>query len=232
MYILYHPKMEFDSVHKLFLKAILEGDRVMASDIISNLTENNNAINDIYEHVIRRALYDVGILWEEGKISVATEHLSSAIVESILNELYSKIISRYRTDKIVVAASVEKEVHQIGIKMVSDVFEMNGWNVHFLGADTPSKDLLKFIDTVNPGIVALSVSIYFHYPELLKIIETIRKKHPLLTIIIGGQGLMHSSGEITKQFERVYYFPDLYQLEEFIKKYEKYGQKDIDKISG
>lgn len=115
MYILYHPKMEFDSVHKLFLKAILEGDRVMASDIISNLTENNNAINDIYEHVIRRALYDVGILWEEGKISVATEHLSSAIVESILNELYSKIISRYRTDKIVVAASVEKEVHQIGI---------------------------------------------------------------------------------------------------------------------
>ncbi len=232
MYILYHPKMEFDSVHKLFLKAILEGDRVMASDIISNLTENNNAINDIYENVIRRALYDVGVLWEEGKISVATEHLSSAIVESILNELYSKIISRYRTDKIVVAASVEKEVHQIGIKMVSDVFEMNGWNVHFLGADTPSNDLLKFIDTVNPGIVALSVSIYFHYPELLKIIETIRKKHPLLTIIIGGQGLRHSSGEITKQFDRVYYFPDLYKLEEFIKNFDKYGQKDIDKISG
>ena len=223
--------MEFDNDHKIFLKSLLEGDRVMASDIIYNLTVKNHTINDIYENVIRRALYDVGVLWEEGKISVATEHLSSAIVESILNELYSKIISRYRTDKIVVAASVEKEVHQIGIKMVSDVFEMNGWNVHFLGADTPSKDLLKFIDTVNPGIVALSVSIYFHYPELLKIIETIRKKHPLLTIIIGGQGLRHSSGEITKQFDRVYYFPDLYKLEEFIKNFDKYGQKDIDKIS-
>ena len=224
--------MEFDNDHKIFLKSLLEGDRVMASDIIYNLTVKNHTINDIYENVIRRALYDVGVLWEEGKISVATEHLSSAIVESILNELYSKIISRYRTDKIVVAASVEKEVHQIGIKMVSDVFEMNGWNVHFLGANTPSKDLLKFIDTVNPGIVALSVSIYFHYPELLKIIETIRKKHPLLTIIIGGQGLRHSSGEITKQFDRVYYFPDLYKLEEFIKNFDKYGQKDIDKISG
>ena len=223
--------MEFDNDHKIFLKSLLEGDRVMASDIIYNLTVKNHTINDIYENVIRRALYDVGVLWEEGKISVATEHLSSAIVESILNELYSKIISRYRTDKIVVAASVEKEVHQIGIKMVSDVFEMNGWNVHFLGANTPSKDLLKFIDTVNPGIVALSVSIYFHYPELLKIIETIRKKHPLLTIIIGGQGLRHSSGEITKQFDRVYYFPDLYKLEEFIKNFDKYGQKDIDKIS-
>jgi methanogenic corrinoid protein MtbC1 len=223
--------MEFDNDHKIFLKSLLEGDRVMASDIIYNLTVKNHTINDIYENVIRRALYDVGVLWEEGKISVATEHLSSAIVESILNELYSKIISRYRTDKIVVAASVEKEVHQIGIKMVSDVFEMNGWNVHFLGADTPSNDLLKFIDTVNPGIVALSVSIYFHYPELLKIIETIRKKHPLLTIIIGGQGLRHSSGEITKQFDRVYYFPDLYKLEEFIKNFDKYGQKDIDKIS-
>lgn len=223
--------MEFDNYHKTFLKALQEGDRVVASDIITNLTDNNHTINDIYEHIIRKALYDVGVLWEEGKISVATEHLSSAIVESILNELYTKIISRYRTDKIVVAASVEKEVHQIGIKMVSDVFEMNGWSVHFLGADTPSKDLVKFIDTVNPGIVALSVSIYFHYPELLKIIEIIRQRHPLLTIIIGGQGLRHSSGEITKQFDRVYYFPDLYKLEEFIKKFDKYGQKDIDKIS-
>lgn len=107
--------MEFDNDHKIFLKSLLEGDRVMASDIIYNLTVKNHTINDIYENVIRRALYDVGVLWEEGKISVATEHLSSAIVESILNELYSKIISRYRTDKIVVAASVEKEVHQIGI---------------------------------------------------------------------------------------------------------------------
>ncbi len=65
--------MEFDNDHKIFLKSLLEGDRVMASDIIYNLTVKNHTINDIYENVIRRALYDVGVLWEEGKISVATD---------------------------------------------------------------------------------------------------------------------------------------------------------------
>lgn len=215
--------MDFDLYKNRFEKAILAGDRLLASEIINDLVEKKSKINDIYENVIKRALYQVGLLWETGKISVATEHLASAIVESVLNELYSKIISKYRMDKVVVAASVEKEVHQIGIKMVADVFEMRGWNVHFLGADTPSSDLLKFIETVNPKLGALSMSIYFHYPELLKIIGMIRERFPDLAIIVGGQGLLHSTSDISEKYKNVHYLPDLYSLEEFISNIENYG---------
>jgi hypothetical protein len=38
-------------------------------------------------------------MWESGKISVATEHFASAIVEALLNTLYSRIISNLKLIK-------------------------------------------------------------------------------------------------------------------------------------
>ncbi|OFZ07387.1 MAG: hypothetical protein A2322_05105, partial [Bacteroidetes bacterium RIFOXYB2_FULL_39_7] len=155
---------------------------------------------------------------ESGQISVASEHLASAIVESVLNEQYSRIIFQIKTNKTVVAASVENEVHQIGIKMVSDIFEMSGFNVHYLGANNPLDDLVNFIDTVKPNILAVSVSINYHLNSLEKLIETIRDKYPNLIIITGGQGLRDNNKEIVKKYPNIMYIKDLYALEEFLKK--------------
>ena len=208
--------MDFKAIQKQFLDGLLVGNRLVCSEIINNLVSEKIGINDIYESVIRAALYDVGELWERGEISVASEHMASAIVESILNELYSKIISKSRMNNTVVASSVEREAHQIRIKMVADIFEIHGWNVHFLGANTPLNDLIKFIEIVNPKIVALSMSIFFHINLLEEVIERIRALFPETLIIVGGQGLRHYQKEITGKYPNLLYFPDLYKLEEFI----------------
>jgi methanogenic corrinoid protein MtbC1 len=215
--------MDFTAIQKQFLDGLLVGNRLVCSQIINDLVKEKVGINDIYESVIRAALYDVGELWERGEISVASEHMASAIVESILNELYSKIISKSRMNNTVVASSVEQEAHQIGIKMVADVFEMHGWNVHFLGANTPLNDLIRFIEIVNPKIVALSMSIYFHIHLLEEVIERIRDLFPETIIIVGGQGLRLHQKEITGKYPNLLYFPDLYKLEEFIKSIEYNG---------
>jgi methanogenic corrinoid protein MtbC1 len=209
--------MDYSVYQKTFLSAILAGDRNSGSAIIAELSDSGCTIQDIYEKVIRHSLYKVGDLWESGQISVASEHLASAIVESILNEQYSIIISQIKTNKTVVAASVENEVHQIGLKMVSDIFEMSGFNVHYLGANNPLDDLVNFIDTVKPNILAVSVSINYHLNSLEKLIEAIRDKYPNLIIITGGQGLRDNNKEIIKKYPNIMYLQDLYALEEFLK---------------
>ncbi|PKP06567.1 MAG: cobalamin-binding protein [Bacteroidetes bacterium HGW-Bacteroidetes-5] len=215
--------MDFTAVQRDFLEGLLVGNRLSCSNIINDLVKDKVGINDIYENLIRVALYEVGELWERGEISVASEHMASAIVESILNELYSTIISKSRMNNTVVASSVENEAHQIGIKMVADVFEMHGWNVHFLGANTPLKDLIRFIEIVNPKIVALSMSIYFHIHLLEEVINRIRDLFPETLIIVGGQGLRLHQKEITGKYPNLLYFPDLFKLEEFIKSIEYNG---------
>lgn len=210
--------MNYQTYQQDFLSAILAGDRNKGSAIVSELTGAGHTIKDIYEKIVRESLYKVGEMWESGQISVATEHLASAIVESVLNEQYSKLLSQMKTEKTVVAASVENEVHQIGLKMVSDIFELWGFNVHYLGANNPLYDLLNFLDTVKPDILAVSVSISYHLKSLEKLIEEINHRNPDIMIMAGGQGLRFNYKDFIKKYPNIIYLPDLYALEDFLRK--------------
>jgi methanogenic corrinoid protein MtbC1 len=205
--------------HKEFLNALLTGNRIMSSALTQNLINQQVPIKDIYENIFKKALYDVGDLWEFNKISVATEHLASAIVEALLNEMYLNIVSKEKINKTVIVACVENEFHQIGIKMVSDVFEMNGWNTHFLGSNTPSTELVSYIKTINPDILAISLSLYFHLPMLETMIRMVRKEFPNLPILVGGQAFRKGGDDVLLKYSRVIYKPDLTSAELFIKSF-------------
>ena len=210
--------------HTVFLKALLSGNRMKCSEISAELLNAGFSIKDLYEKIVKQALYDVGELWETGKISVATEHLASAIVEANLNEQYYKVISNtIEINKSVVAACVENEFHQIGIKMVSDIFEMNGWNAHFLGANTPTNELIGFIKEVKPDLLALSLSIYFHLPTLEYMLTAMQQEMPNLPILIGGQGFRYGGLDILNRYRNLVYLPDLNSLESFIKQINQNG---------
>lgn len=212
--------MDSNNISGEFLQSLLAGKRHVSSQIIGNLAVAGLPVEDIYEKIIKKSLYNIGALWESGKISVASEHLASAIVESILNEMYSGIISKTKNNKTVIVASVENEAHQIGIKMVADIFEMHGWNALFLGANVPIKDLISFMENIKPDIIALSMSIYFHIPTLESTIQFITDINPSMKILVGGQGFRSGGKEMLMKYSNVYYLNDLYNLELFIKKYD------------
>lgn len=209
--------------HKEFLDCLLAGNRIKCSDIVRGYLQNGLSIENLYEGIFKKALYDVGELWEYNKISVATEHLASAIVESLLNETYTNVILNDRISRTVIVSCVENEFHQIGIKMVSDVFEMNGWNSYFLGANTPTKELVAFSKRIIPDLFAISMSIYFHLPILEKMITTLRTEFPAQPILVGGQAFRQIGQDFIMKYENVLYKPDLNSIDQFIKNYPKNG---------
>ena len=113
-------------------------------------------------------------------------------------------------------ACVEKEQHQVGVKMVADVFEMNGWESFFLGTGIPNNELVRFIHETKPDLIAISLSVYFNYSNLLKILEILRKEFPDIQIIIGGQAFNHVSTKTLENLGNVILLPNLYLLEKFI----------------
>lgn len=202
-----------------FRQALLLGNRIKGSAIMRQFIDQKVPLPELYESIIKKSLYQVGELWEFNKITVADEHMATAVTESLLNDFYQMIISNIRTGNKVVVACVENEMHQVGIKMVADIFEMNGWDAYFLGANIPTSELIKFVHQVQPKIIALSVSIYFHIPILEKMITEIKKVFPNLTIIVGGQAFRHGGEELFKNSQNVHYLTDLHSIELFIKKY-------------
>lgn len=199
-----------------YLANILDGKRQNCSIIARQYLEANHSITDLYENVFKVALYEVGRLWEINQISVATEHLSTAITEGILNELFEQLYSIKRYNKKVVVACIEKEMHQVGIKMVADTFEMNGWESFYLGSGIPLHELTRYISQVKPDFVAVSLTVYFNISNLLKLIETLYEKFPALQILVGGQAFTQLSPLILQQYSNIIHFPDLYLLNKFI----------------
>ncbi len=164
-------------------------------------------------HLFHRSLYDVGDLWARNQVSVAVEHLATAITEYLIQSLYPIIFSGDRRELKAVVACVANEYHQIGGKMVADMLELRGWNSWFLGANTPVDDLLALLRDKSPHLLALSLSVYMNRSRLCDTIEKVRNVFPALPIIVGGQAFCHGGRDIQRQYDNVRYISGLEELD-------------------
>lgn len=208
--------------HDRYLSLILEGNRAAASSHIKDLAAQGIGIRDIYESIIKTALYRVGELWENNQITVAEEHIATSVTESIMNEFFYDIVSRQRQARKVVLGCVESEFHQVGVKMVADIFEMKGWDTYFPGSNIPANEMIRYIEKQHPDMVALSVSIYFHIPLLEKMLRLIHHRFDL-PVIIGGQAFRHGGQDMAERYPRTRYIANLKELETFIDQYQSHG---------
>jgi methanogenic corrinoid protein MtbC1 len=200
-----------------YLDALLAGDRRRCHEEFEAWLAASTDLRTLYQELVQRSLYDVGVLWERGRVSVATEHLATAITENLLNLVYPRLFSRPRVGKTAVVACTANEYHQIGGKMVADIFELNGWRGYFLGANTPRPDLLDLIREKKPDVVTLSLTVYFNLESLLQTATAIRTEFSTVPILVGGQAFRWGGRERAEQIAGVQCLASLTELESWMK---------------
>ncbi|MCF8369495.1 MAG: cobalamin-dependent protein [Bacteroidales bacterium] len=171
--------------------ALLAGNKSMASSIIMSAVEDKIPVKEIYLEIFQKSQYEVGRLWLSNQISVAKEHFCSAATQMIMSQLYPYIFTTERKNKTFVGASIGGELHEIGIRMVADFFEMEGWDTYYLGANSPPSTLLKAVEENEAQILGLSIAMPYHRQLLASTIKDIRQSETGkdLKIIIGGVAL-------------------------------------------
>ncbi len=199
-----------------YFNYLIKGVKHECVAILDELVNENVPVEKIYTQLFQRSLYQVGEYWEMNKISVATEHMATAITENLMIKLQPQLFSTERTGKKAVIACVANEHHQVGAKMVADIFEMNGWDGYFVGANTPISELIRFLESKNPDLIGLSLSIYYNLPELKNTVAKIRQHLPNLPIMVGGQAFRWGGTEITREFNDVAYLSGVETLRKFI----------------
>ncbi len=215
------------STYRQYEEALLSFDRGACSSLVYDQLEREVAIPDIYERLLRPALYDVGAMWEQNKLSVAAEHVATAITEGVMNELYSRVIAAPRKGRLAIIAAVEGEYHQVGAKMVADVFELNGWDALFVGASTPAGEIIRLVRETRPTLLGLSLSVYFNLPSLVMEIESIRAAGLDIPILVGGQALQRGGRSAIAGLDGVYPVLDLVELQRVIDQFdEKLSSRD------
>lgn len=172
-----------------YLDALLTLDRQSASKMIHDAVEDGVSIKDIYIHVFEASQHEVGRLWQNNLINVAQEHYCSACTQQIMGELYPYIFHQKPKLGKILATCVAGEMHEIGIRIIADLFQMEGWDSYYLGANTPTESILETISDLKPDLVAISASIHYNLPAVISLIEKIRKhiKRDQLKIMVGGR---------------------------------------------
>jgi methanogenic corrinoid protein MtbC1 len=206
-----------EAVYSRYLFHLLAGKRVECRTVVEELLAAKIDIRDLYLQLFQQSLYRVGELWEADRISVATEHVATSITETLLTLVYPELFSGDRSGKKAVISCGVNEFHQVGGKIVADIFELNGWDSYFLGANTPVRDLVNFIDEKKPDLLGISLSIYFNLPALVETVAEVRGSFPQLDIIVGGQAFRWGGRDAIQKSSNVTLVPSIEELEELIR---------------
>lgn len=137
----------------------LSGDHLAAQSLVDRIQRAGHDYADLGVHLIQPAMYQVGHLWQQNRITVAQEHLATAVTQNVLVRAYMQAEFAAGNGRKALFACVEGNQHSLGLRMLADSFEIHGWEIAYLGADVPTNDLLRHVDTWRPDLLALSISL-------------------------------------------------------------------------
>lgn len=172
-----------------FLEAALQGRRRDAERMLVEAVEAGISVRDLYNRILQPAQAEIGRMWHADDITVAEEHGATAIVESVMTILRSRAVPETSRSHTVLFTCIAGELHTLGLRMVADFFEMDGWKALYLGANTPSEDVIHALRMHEAHVLAVSVTSILNLRALAELIEAVRAQDDLghVRILIGGQ---------------------------------------------
>jgi methanogenic corrinoid protein MtbC1 len=183
-----------DELRARYLRAQLAGDRREALRIVIDDGLGQGAsIVELQAQVIRAAQNEIGQLWQRNLVSIAQEHMATAISQLVLATLFERARILDPVDKKILIACVEGEHHELPARLVADFLELEGFAVRYLGANVPHADLVELVAAERPDAVGLSVTMSFNMPALHEAVARLRES-TAVPIFVGGYAVQSSPG--------------------------------------
>jgi methanogenic corrinoid protein MtbC1 len=186
---------DLQSLGARYLAAQLKGDRREALRLL--VQEGiERGLDPLELHaVIQQAQREIGALWQQDRITIAQEHMATAISQLALSHVYQSATPARANGKRVLVACVEGELHDFPARLVADALDLAGFDVRFLGASVPGDHLLAMIEQEPPDLLVLSVTMVFNVPALREVVALVRaRKGATLPLAVGGGACVWQQG--------------------------------------
>ncbi len=181
--------MDIQKIQKDYLSGLLRGDRHQCHLIVKDALYEKISLQEVYEQVFTPSMIEIGRLWEIKEISIAQEHLATAITQSVISGFYEYLFSNKTPEykgKMILTC-VGDELHELGPRMLADLIEMEGWDVQYLGANMPMDAIFHIVMEEKPDLVGLSATVKENKEDIKQLIKRIKEEHdPGTPIMVGG----------------------------------------------
>ena len=182
---------------RMYLMHLLRRDRNEADRFIAELSRNGIGFAQICEGILVPAMAEIGHMWHVQEASIADEHYCTNATLGILEVLRSKTPHKAPNGYLVVSACVGGDLHDLGIKILSAIYETEGWTVECLGANTPAQEIAAAVGPQvfrgEADLLVLSATTSLRVRSIQSAITEVRAtpagKH--IPILVGGQPFQH-----------------------------------------
>lgn len=170
----------------VFTQAALAGDRLAAGTVAREAIREGHDVTSVYVDVLEKSQYEIGKLWAANRITVAEEHMATAVTQFVVSQLYALLERSAERRGPAVVTGIEGELHQLGGHMVADVLESDGWDVRFLGTNLSADGVLRIVAEHQPRLVGISATMLFNLDKVVALMERLRAVAGPPRIVVGG----------------------------------------------
>jgi methanogenic corrinoid protein MtbC1 len=174
-----------DALREALAGAVVRNDLASLITLVDQALALNQ-LEDALTDVLAPVLAAVGDSWEAGEISVAQEHLASGVVRAHLERLLADSRAAIRGTAVLACAPGER--HELGLLMLAVLLRADGWQVAYLGADTPVADAVALADQSGARLLCFSATMRDSADRVQhELDERTLPEH--LEVVVGGRGM-------------------------------------------
>jgi methanogenic corrinoid protein MtbC1 len=172
-----------------YLRALLDGNKAGATAMIDGALQSGTTVRALYRGVFEPVQKEIGRLWQINQISVAQEHFCTAATETIMAAVQSRLMAGVASRRTVVAMCAGGEQHEIGLRIISDLLELEGWRTHYLGANVPPAAAVLMCADRAASFLLISATTPPHIPAVAEVIRQFRANPGLASakVVVGGR---------------------------------------------
>lgn len=172
---------------KLYADVLKGSGAVIVEDTKKALSEGH-AAKELLDEVLLKAINEVGELFDKGKYFLP-QLIASAEAMKASIEYLEPLLSTGETGTempVVVIATVEGDIHDIGKNLVALMLKNYGFRVIDLGKDVPKEKIIEAAKEHHAQVIALSALMTTTMQQMRHVIDYAREQKSEAKIIIGG----------------------------------------------
>lgn len=167
---------------------VLKGNKKQIAEHTRMSMENGKEASDILDELLLPAINKVGELFDKGKYFLP-QLIASAEAMKLAIEYLEPFLAKGQASEempVVVIATVQGDIHDIGKNLVALMLKNYGFQVIDLGKDVPREVIIEEAVNRNAQIIALSALMTTTMQEMKSVVDYAREKKISAKIMIGG----------------------------------------------
>ena len=154
----------------------------------------------------------IGVLWAEGSLTVAHEHVASVAIRQVLSGLLDALRISDAASPSIVVATPGGERHEFGAMMAAAIASAAGWRAVYLGPDLPAAAIAAAARQAGASVIALSVVASVYAEPLMRELRELRGAVGENTEILIGGASAPRDVAASRDNGGARYLPDLAEL--------------------